>query len=199
MIVKFQKSTYVLLLIGVAVVAGTLNFAIAAPLPDLITNPALTFAGKGTQHALTFTTPTAGTIASIEVEFPDNTIVRVGEVMMVTAVDPSTGAIIDGTNLGTVTFANDGSIDPTIIYTFDTPITTPANTDWSMMIIKIRNPDVSGNINTSNSVTTKDGVGAIIDGPTSANFGLQELYQADDLLDAINSKSGDICIGSGCP
>jgi hypothetical protein len=196
---KLSKLTYMILLSGVIVVAGTVSFTLASPLTELIVNPASTIGFKGTQYALSFTTPTAGTIKSIEVLYPAGTTISVGDFADIDVVDPTTGVAITGTNLGTTTFTGDSGATPTMIYTFDTAITTPANADWFVLIIKVRNPDVSSNISASVSVTTKDSVGVIIDGPSTGAFAIQQLYNADSILNAINSKAGDICIGSGCP
>jgi hypothetical protein len=196
---KFSKLSYLLLLGAVIVVVGTANFTFAAPLSQLIANPGSTLGNKATQYGATFTTPTAGTIKSIEVQFISGTLVSVGDFANIVVVDPITGVAITGTNLGTTTFSGDLGATPKLIYTFTNAITTTANTDWSVFIIKIRNPDVTSNTSGSFSVTTKDSIGTIIDGPTSATYSVSLLYNADSILNAINSKTGDICIGAGCP
>jgi hypothetical protein len=196
---NIKKSTYLLLFILAVVVVGTLNFTFAAPLTELIANPASTLGFKGTQYALSFVTPTAGTIKSIEIQLPAGSTISVGEFSDIVVVNPTTGVPITGTNLGATTFTGDSGATPTMIYTFDTAISTPANADWFILAIKIRNPNVTSDIAATAIVTTKDSGGVIIDGPSSAPFAIQQLYNANSILAAINSKAGDICIGSGCP
>jgi hypothetical protein len=193
---KLSKFSYLILLSGIIVVAGTVSFTLAAPLSGLVVNPASTLDFKGTQFAYSFNTPTAGSVKSIEVLFPAGTTILVGDFAFISVVDSVTGATINGTNLGTTTFTDDGGPAPTLIFTFNDAVSTPADADWFVMISKVRNPQLSvKQIQVSSSVTTKDIGGSIIDGPTSGNYVVQRLYDPNQILNAINSKGGDICIG----
>ena len=195
--IKFSKPTYILLLIVVAIVAGTLNFTFAATLTDTSANPATTLGFKGTQIAVGFTTTTTTDVKSIDLELPDNTGIGVAQFVVAQALD-SDGTILANSNLGTTSQVNSNAANPILTFTFDNPVSASADTEWSLLVIKVRNPAVTGAINTSMDIVTRDGGGSEIDRATAA-YGLQELYDADEILDAINSKSGDICIGSGCP
>jgi len=195
--IKFSKSTYLLLFVGVTIIVGSLNFSLAATLTDTSANPATTIGFKGTQIAVGFTSATTTDVKSIDLELPDNTGIGVAQFVVAQALD-SDGTILANSNLGTTSQVNSNAANPILTFTFDNPVSASADTEWFLLAIKVRNPAVTGAINTSMDIVTRDGGGSEIDRATAA-YGLQELYDADEILDAINSKSGDICIGSGCP
>lgn len=195
---KFSKLTYLIILSGVIVVAGTVSYTLADPLTQLVINPGSTLGGKGTQIAMSFKSAQTTTVTSIEVKFPAGTVVSVAEFADVVITNPTTGAQLVGTNLGTTTFTDSGGLAPTLIYTFTTPVSSPpAGADWFVFITKVRNPDIVGiDQSFTTTVTTKNG-GSTID-TLGATYSITQLYNGNKILSAINSVPGDICIGTGC-
>jgi len=193
--VKFSKSSYVLLLVGAVVVAGTINFAFAGPIikDDSFVSPSQTISGKGGQYALLFTTVDTGIIASIDIDFPSGTLIGLFT------------RIADFNGIGEGTKSTSGT---TLTYTVDTPVSVPGGTEIYLFIAKIENTATTGA--TTVTVTTKLGNGNTIDTGTLP-FGIQfpdaGALEIKDTKIIVNGDidvtgniipTGDICIGTGC-
>ena len=132
--------------------------------------------GATTSHTVSSTTTNAGTIATIEGEFPP-------------------GFDVSGATLGAVSGISAGTISvvgQVVIYTVTTPVFVPSGTAISIELTSIVNATTVGNYTVT--ATSKNGVGAIIDGPTtSLSFTLipaAEIYlliEIGSVIGAINT------------
>jgi hypothetical protein len=194
-----MNNIFLIIVLGLVIISFIIIFSDSAfaSLGSLIVNPASTLDFKGTQYALSFNTTSTQQIKYLEVQFPPNTTISTGNFADIVVVNPN-GSLISGTNQGKTTVSGDMGPTPKLKYEFTTPfIPASGTTDWFVLIIKVRNPIVTGNVTASLTVTTLNSSSLPIES-ASAIFGLQQLYNADNILAAINSKAGDICIGSGC-
>ena len=132
-------------LIGVLILILGIPALVSCIVVDILTDYT---AGAITTHTISSTTTVTGTIATLEAVFP-------------------AGFDVSGATLGAVSGISAGTISvmgQTVIYTVTTPVSVPSGTVISVELHSIINPTTQGNYFVS--VTTRDGIGTIINGPT---------------------------------
>ena len=138
-------------IVGVLILILGLPFIVSCVVVDTLTDYTV---GVTTTHTITSTTTVTGTIATIEGVFP-------------------AGFDVSGATLGAVSGISAGTISvmgQTVIYTVTTPVSVPSGTVISIELHSIVNPTTPGLYYIA--VTTRDGIGTIINGPTSASISI---------------------------
>ena len=136
---------------GVCVIILVVSTLVSCIVVDILTDYT---AGATTTHTISSTTTVAGTIATVEGVF-------------------QAGFDVSGATLGAVSGISAGTISvvgQTVIYTVTTPVSVPSGTVISIELHSIVNPTISGLYFID--VTTRDGIGNIINGPTSASVSI---------------------------
>jgi len=136
---------------GVFILILGLLLIVSCSVADILTDYTV---GATTTHTISSTTTATGTIATVEGVFP-------------------AGFDVSGATLGAVSGISAGTISvvgQTVIYTVTTPVSVPSGTAISIELHSIVNPTTPGLYFIS--VTTRDGIGNIINGPTSASVSI---------------------------
>src|SRR2546426_8318892 len=129
--------------------AGALTNVFALPSNNL-------FSAK-TYYTIAFTTATTGTIANITMTFP-------------AGFNVAAAKLIESQNIGSGSLSSSGQ---TLTYMISSPVSVPAPRAIKIMIADITNAAVTSN---QVAVTTKNTLGAVIDGPTnSSTFTLTQI------------------------
>jgi hypothetical protein len=171
---KFKLKIIILSVSIVALSAGFMlisqNTAYGGIGPGIFTglsaNPASTIGFKGTQYAIVVEPGTSDTVKTIVVTFPlDTTLQQPQTKVSVATLDD---VVLTGT-----TFSDDTA--KTVTFTLDTPTLMGPGDKLFLLIQKVRNPTVVGNISASLTVETFDLIGDPVDGPTSLGYGIQEV------------------------
>lgn len=162
------RTTSKLLAISVSIIVLSTvvsEVAFGAPLTNTSVNPSSTIGLKGTQYVIITNVATAGTVGKILVTFPiGTTLTSLSNFAIVTRND----MIVPGT---TATVNTAGT---TMEFDLTNPTAMNPGDKLFLFIEKVRNPTIVGSVTDSLTVTTQDAIGNTIDGPTSANFGLQD-------------------------
>jgi hypothetical protein len=122
-------------------------------------------------YEITFITATSGAIKTIEMVFPAGTVI-------------GPAGFIEKVGIGPGTFSKAGT---TMTFNVQTPVNVPAGTFIRFELVNVKNPPTASS-SLQVSITTKDNMGNIIDGPTpTAVYNIKQLGTAEIADSAIST------------